>query len=164
MLLIVSIKTIMLHAGGFLATHPLLELPLTVAGGEICHSEKLLGADLQRKVAGIIRSAPRAITEPRMMSSAPGVCRRRVSRAGFRERSDGMTLLIETPAESFEVRERAASFEVRQRVAPVSVQSDTPSVTIPRAYLASNRAAPIPNEKAVFCDGHHGKRAAIAVV
>jgi len=45
MLLIVSIKTMMLHARRFLPSYPLLELqPLTLAGGKICHSQKLLGS------------------------------------------------------------------------------------------------------------------------
>jgi hypothetical protein len=62
--------------------------------------------------------------------------------------------VIETLAESSEVREAAA---------PVSVQSDTASLTIPRAYLPSNSAAPIPNEKAHFCDGNHSANATIAL-
>jgi hypothetical protein len=39
----------------------------------------------------------------------------------------------------------AQFFEVREGAAPVSVQLDTASLTIPRAYLPSKRAAPIPN-------------------
>ena len=53
------------------------------------------------------------------------------------------------------------SFEVREGATPVSVQSDTACLTIPRA--ASNRAAPIPDEKAHFCDGNHGANATIAL-
>jgi len=46
---------------------------------------------------------------------------------------------------------------------PVSVQSDTAWLTTPQTYLASNRAAPIPDEKAHFCDGNHGPNATIAL-
>ena len=86
------------------------------------------------------------------MMSAAGVYRRKVSRAGFSERPDGT--VMETLAQSFEVREGAT---------PVSVQSDTAWLTIPQTYLASNRAAPIPDEKAHFCDGNHGANATIAL-
>ena len=55
------------------------------------------------------------------------------------------------------------SFEVRERAMPVSVQSDTACLTIPQAYLAWNGAAPIPEEKAHFCDGNHGVNATIAL-
>ena len=57
----------------------------------------------------------------------------------------------------------AQSFEVGEGAAPVPVQSDTASLIIPRADLPSNRAAPIPNEKAHFCDGNHGANATIAL-
>jgi hypothetical protein len=57
----------------------------------------------------------------------------------------------------------AQFFEVREGAAPVSVQLDTASLTIPRAYLPSKRAAPIPNEKAHFCDGNHSANATIAL-
>jgi hypothetical protein len=57
----------------------------------------------------------------------------------------------------------AQSLELREGAAPVSVPSDTASLTIPWAYLASNGAAPIPNEKAHFCDGNHGANATIAL-
>jgi hypothetical protein len=44
-LLFVSIKTMMLHARRFLPSYPLPELqPLTLAGGKIRHSQKLLGS------------------------------------------------------------------------------------------------------------------------
>ena len=58
---------------------------------------------------------------------------------------------------------RAQSFDVREGATPVSVQSDTACLTIAQAYLASNRAALIPDEKAHFCDGNHGANATIAV-
>jgi hypothetical protein len=57
----------------------------------------------------------------------------------------------------------AQSFEVREGATPVSVQSDTACLTIAQAYLAANRAAPIPDEKAHFCDGNHGANATIAL-
>jgi hypothetical protein len=57
----------------------------------------------------------------------------------------------------------AQSFEVREGATPVSVQSDTGCLAIAQAYLTSNRAAPIPNEKAHFCDGNHGANATIAL-
>ena len=57
----------------------------------------------------------------------------------------------------------AQSFEVRERAMPVSVQSDTGCLTIAQADLASNRAAPIPDEKAHFCDGNHGANTTIAL-
>jgi hypothetical protein len=59
--------------------------------------------------------------------------------------------VIETPDESLEVRKGAA---------PASAQSDT---AFPQADLPSNRAAPIPNEKAHFCDGNHSASATIAL-
>ena len=62
--------------------------------------------------------------------------------------------MIATPAKSFEVREGTV---------PVSVQSDTASLTIPEAHLPSNKAGPIPNKKALFCDGNHGANATIAL-
>jgi hypothetical protein len=55
------------------------------------------------------------------------------------------------------------SFEVREGATPVSVQSDTGCLTMPQADLPSNRAAPMPNEKAHFCDGYHGANATIAL-
>jgi hypothetical protein len=57
----------------------------------------------------------------------------------------------------------AQSFEVREGAMPVSVQSDTACPTIARTCLASNRATPIPDEKAHFCDGNHGANATIAL-
>jgi hypothetical protein len=57
----------------------------------------------------------------------------------------------------------AQSFGVREGAAPVSAQADTASPAIPQADLASNRAAPLPNEKAHFCDGNHGANATIAL-
>jgi hypothetical protein len=60
MLLIVSIKIMILHTIRLLPTWGVFKLlPLTVAGGGICHSEKLLGAELQRWVVSA-RSATRA--------------------------------------------------------------------------------------------------------
>jgi hypothetical protein len=84
------------------------------------------------------------------MMSAAGVYRRKVSRAGLASDLTGRTVM-ETLA------------QVREGATPVSVQSDTACLTIPQAYLASNRAAPIPNEKAHFCDGNHGANATIAL-
>jgi hypothetical protein len=57
----------------------------------------------------------------------------------------------------------AQSFEVREGAAPVSAQPDTASLIIPRAHTPSKRAAPMPNEKAHFCDGNHGANATIAL-
>jgi hypothetical protein len=57
----------------------------------------------------------------------------------------------------------AQSFEVREGATPVSVQSDTACLTIRQAYLASNRAAPMSNEKTHFCDGNHGANGTIAL-
>ena len=88
-----------------------------------------------------------------MMPSAAGVYRRKVSRLAAAGDLTGDTVM-ETLAQSFEVREGAA---------PVSVPPDTASPTIPRAYLASKRAALIPDEKAHFCDGNHGANATIAL-
>jgi len=62
--------------------------------------------------------------------------------------------VIETLAESSEVRKGAAL---------ASVQAATASLTIPRASLPANNAAPIPNEKAHFCDGNHGANATLAL-
>ena len=57
----------------------------------------------------------------------------------------------------------AQSFEVREGAAPVSVQSDTASLLIPRAHPPSKRAVLIPDKKAHFCDGNHGANATIAL-
>jgi hypothetical protein len=57
----------------------------------------------------------------------------------------------------------AQSFEVREGATAVSVQSDTACLTIAQADLAANRAAPIADEKAHFCDGNHGANAMIAL-
>ena len=57
----------------------------------------------------------------------------------------------------------AQSFEVRERATAASVQSDAACLTIAQANLASNRAAPIADEKAHFCDGNHGANATIAL-
>jgi hypothetical protein len=57
----------------------------------------------------------------------------------------------------------AQSFEVREGATPVSVQSDAACLTIPQAYVASHRAALIPDQKAHFCDGNHGANTTIAL-
>jgi hypothetical protein len=57
----------------------------------------------------------------------------------------------------------AQSFEAREGATTVSVPSDTACLTIPRTYLASNRAAPIADEKAHFCDANHGANTTIAL-
>ena len=102
----------------------------------------------------VLTFGARGITQLRMMPSAAGVYRRKVSRLAAAGDLTGDTVM-ETLAQSFEVREGAA---------PVSVPSDTASPTIPRAYLASKRAALIPDEKAHFCDGNHGANATIALI
>ena len=57
----------------------------------------------------------------------------------------------------------AQSFEMREGAAPVSVQSDTACLLIARAHPPAKRAALIPHEKAHFCDGNHGANATIAL-
>jgi len=69
----------------------------------------------------VLTFGARGITQLRMMPSAAGVYRRKVSRLAAAGDLTGDTVM-ETLAQSFEVREGAA---------PVSVQPDSASLTIP---------------------------------
>ena len=69
----------------------------------------------------VLTFCARGITQLRMMPSAAGVYRRKVSRLAAAGDLTGDTVM-ETLAQSFEVREGAA---------PVSVQPDSASLTIP---------------------------------
>jgi hypothetical protein len=89
MLLIVSIKIMILHTDRLLPTCRVFKLLPLSAGGEICHG-KLLGGTTTLGCEHNTFGA-RGITQLRLMSAA-GVYRRKVSRAGFSERPDGMAL------------------------------------------------------------------------
>jgi hypothetical protein len=90
MLLIVSIKIMMLHTDRLLPTWRLFKLLPLTGGGEICHRKNYLGGTTTLGCEHDTFGA-RGITQLRMMSAA-GVYRRKVSRAGFSGRPDGMAL------------------------------------------------------------------------
>jgi hypothetical protein len=153
MLLIVSMKIMILHTDRLLPTCRCSSRCGRPAAARFVIGKSYLGGP-QRSVASIIRSAPEA------SHSLERCRRRRVSTGG---RSRGLAAASDLTGDTV-METLAQSFEVREGATPVSVQPDTASPTIPRAYLASNRAAPIPHEKAHFCDGNHGANATIALV
>jgi len=90
MLLIVPMKIMILHAVRLLPIWRAFKLLRPTGGGEISHREKLFSRTTTLGCEHNTFGA-RGITQLRMMSSA-GVYGRKVSRAGFSERPDGMAL------------------------------------------------------------------------
>ena len=97
MLLIVSIKIMILHTDRLLPTCPLFKLlPLTMAAVGFGIAKNYWGGattlGCTHNTFGAESITQLRISHIRMMSSAAGIYRRKVSRAGFSERPDGMAL------------------------------------------------------------------------